>query len=45
VFRIFIALSLPLWHFTDVFGRQFIISTLAKRTGKCDFATLDGNRS
>jgi len=28
-----------------VFGQQFIISTLAKRTGKCVFATLEGNKS
>jgi len=28
-----------------VFGQQFIISTLAKRTGKCAFATLEGNKS
>jgi len=39
VFRIFIALFLPLWHFRNVFGHQFIISTLAKRTGKCVFAS------
>jgi len=24
---------------------QFIISTLAKRTGRCGFATLEGNKS
>jgi len=24
---------------------QFIISTLAKRTGSCVFATLEGNKS
>jgi len=29
----------------DVFGQQFIISALAKRTGKCVFATLEGNKS
>jgi len=28
-----------------VIGQQFIISTLAKRTGKCVFATLEGNKS
>jgi len=28
-----------------MFGQQFIISTLAKRTGKCVFATLEGNKS
>jgi len=29
------ALFLPLSHLTDVYGQQFITSTLAKRTGKC----------
>jgi len=28
-----------------VIGQQFIISTLAKRTGKCVFFTLEGNKS
>jgi len=28
-----------------MFGQQFIICTLAKRTGKCIFATLEGNKS
>jgi len=34
-----------LWHFTDVFGEQFITSSLTKRTGNCVFATLEGNKS
>jgi len=28
-----------------VFGQQFIVSALAKRTGKCVFASLEGNKS
>jgi len=28
-----------------VFDQQFIISMLAKRTRKCIFATLEGNKS
>jgi len=28
-----------------VFSQQFLISVLAKRTGKCVFATLEGNES
>jgi len=28
-----------------VFGQQFVISALAKRTGKCVFTNLEGNKS
>ena len=34
VFKIFFVLFLRLWYFTDVYGQQFIIRALAKRTGK-----------